>query len=466
MSRRARVLSVIAVVSITAAASLPARSAGRKPYGGSIALAIIDDSGLFDPHIAQTREQLLGARLAHCRLFRHLRSGRVVPELARNLGSWKNRTLTMPLVDGATFHDGSRITAGDVVASLKRLGTTRTALAPVFAGLQITAPDKHTVRINAPPGTRRWDLRRALARAEAAVLKRGSPSPVTSHGCGPFRYQPGAMELPAFAGHPSGRPWLDKVILRRAANLDEEIRSFVFLEADLAFVASPRYRKLKHVERIPAVAHASVVAVVHPRFRGPEGDQFRRALAAISRTASLTRHVDFAAYAPKGPWPPEISPTKVPFGTPRAMPRHPGLVIGYPEGDSALDELAKALRDHVNLSGLVSGTARTMPVSALTVRGATMSKSPQWDVALVIHDWTVATPGQAVLEAAAMFGLGGLGSKVAAGADHGRWANQVAERAAFVPILHIQRSIFTRSRARLELGRDGLIDLGSSWVPR
>src|SRR3954471_24038429 len=47
---------------------------------------------------------------------------RVVPGLAR---SWQisadGKTYTFKLIDGATFHDGSRVEAADVVASLNRV---------------------------------------------------------------------------------------------------------------------------------------------------------------------------------------------------------------------------------------------------------------------------------------------------------------------------------------------------------
>lgn len=93
-----------------------AHAGGRRPYGGMVEVPVGSFDAAIDPHLAQGRDGRLLASLAHCHLFR-MEGGRPVGEAAHGLGSFANGVLTVTLQDGARFHDGSPLTAADVVAS-------------------------------------------------------------------------------------------------------------------------------------------------------------------------------------------------------------------------------------------------------------------------------------------------------------------------------------------------------------
>ena len=460
-------LGALAVVSLLGAAIGSAGAAGRRPYGGSLRLPVRSFDGLEDPHVAWTHSERLSALVAHCRLFTLDADGHVTAELAVDRGVWRKHTLTLDLVDGARFHDGRPVLASDVQKSferLRRLGT-KSPLAAIVQRLGVRAISATRLAIRAPKGTRLHELRRYLGRASAAVLQDGVPG--TGHGCGAFVPSSGSetRRLAPSEGHPRGRPFLDEVLLRRFATPDAEVQAFVFGELDLSFVASPRYRALNQVSVVNDVSHASVVGLLHPRFRGAEGRPLRRALAAIARDAPLSRHVDVAADSAKLMWPAALAPTKRAPTAPARPPRLPGLTIGFPEGDQALAELARALRDAVNLRGMVSGVVRAVPVAGLDVPSAASATAPSWDIALVPYDWGAPSKDQAAYEALVRFQLGESATRAALVGLAG-WADDTTRDVSFVPVLHLRRALYLRGGVQLPRGQAGLADLPWAWVPR
>ena len=461
--RGAAPLAALALLaSITVAP--PADAAGRRVYAGRVIIPVSDFGGVADPHLAHGRDGRLFAALAHCHLLRPDDRGGVAGELARD-ATWQGRSLTLTLVDGARFHDNRTvIRAGDVVASLRRIAALgdRSPWSSAVAALGLREIDPLRLVITAPRGTSEAELRALLARPELAVLRGGRPG--DGAGCGPFRPAGGdavTRRFEAFDGNPAGRPWLDAVIARRVADDDAEQSAFVFGDIDLAFGDGPRSRR---IGRAVDDSRVTFFALPHPRFRGSEAVELRKAIAAFARAERLGRYVEGRATAPSSPWPAGLAPTGTELGRPAAFPQLPGLTIAFDADDRELGDLARALRD--SLRQLTAGTARVVPVSGLGLAAARALKSPDWDLALVRHRWAAATPAQAALELAWALGLAPPSAEQALSGKVKTWSDGVVRAATAVPVLHVVRPVIVRPGLALEPGAAGLPDLAETWRPR
>jgi hypothetical protein len=336
-------LACALAAALTAIVALPTagHGAGRRPYGGTLRVTLDSLEGLDDPRLLSRPASRWLATWTHCRLFRVDGGGRVRSELARDPGEMRGRTLTIRLVDGARFHDDQPITSADVLQSLQALAaapTTPAPLAELVRLLELRAPDPLTLEVRAPARTDPNTLRRLLARPEAAVLRGGAPG--RGRACGPFKPQsagPGAVTLLAHTGHPEGRPWLDRVDVKVLADPRAQSAAFADQDTDLSAEAASRDRR---DTQSVAAAQVTLFAVVAPSLRGDAARVLRQNFAALAREARLVRHSDWPAQTPSSLWPALLSPTSAPLGTTGPALPQPGLVLAYPDGDSALADVA------------------------------------------------------------------------------------------------------------------------------
>ncbi|WP_067653085.1 ABC transporter substrate-binding protein [Nocardia harenae] len=109
----------------------------------------------------------------------------VMPRLAR---SWESdperRRWTFTLADGATFHDGTPVTADDVVWSLRRLRTVAGASKLPVAADDITADGPNRVLLALPEPNSELPL---LVRLMTFTVKRDTTDFAAAIGTGPFR---------------------------------------------------------------------------------------------------------------------------------------------------------------------------------------------------------------------------------------------------------------------------------------
>ncbi|MDX6563782.1 MAG: peptide/nickel transport system substrate-binding protein [Gaiellales bacterium] len=151
--------------------------------------------------------------------------GKVYPQLAASFEPNKSATSwTIKLKQGVTWHDGSPLTADDVVYSLQRVLDPANKLSSASGNLTMVDPSK-IVKVDATTLTiglkQPWsDLPTQLGQRYLAIVKNGTKTFTadTLVGTGPFKlagWTAGTQTtLKAYSGYfESGKPYLDTVVL-------------------------------------------------------------------------------------------------------------------------------------------------------------------------------------------------------------------------------------------------------------
>jgi ABC-type transport system substrate-binding protein len=200
----------------------------RPHYGGTVEATLLGAPASFDPVLAHSHADATAVELVFDTLYRVGPAGAATPHLAAALPVVDKTKVTIALRKGVRFHDGSPLTAADVVASLDRVRSTaaRWTLAPVAS---LVAPDAHTVELvlRAPVP----ELATLLALPVTAVTKGGKPPGEKPVGSGPFAVEAldrarRRLRLKAFDDHFAGRPYLDTLVLAWYDTPDGEARRF------------------------------------------------------------------------------------------------------------------------------------------------------------------------------------------------------------------------------------------------
>jgi peptide/nickel transport system substrate-binding protein len=200
-----------------------------------------------------------------------------VPMLAR---SWSRRdsvTLVFELDPRARWHDGVPVTSRDVLFAFAR--GRDPAIAPKLATLTqniaaVEADGDHRViiRFTRPYAEQLYDATFHVAPIPAHLLARLRPdevarSPFVEHpvGDGPYRWVrrvPGEfLELAADTGFFLGRPGIDRVIIRSAADADARLNLLLSGQADAMDNVPP---PLSNLQRVAADRDVRLVAVPSP----------------------------------------------------------------------------------------------------------------------------------------------------------------------------------------------------------
>ena len=185
---------------------------------------------------------------------------RLVPqlELAESVANELATVWTFKIRRGVTFHDGSPLTAADVVYSLNRhkdpaTGSVARALATPMQ--EILAVGTHEVRITlSSPNA---DLPVVLGTPHFLIIKDGTTNVATAIGTGPYRCQeftPGvksvAVRNPDY--FKSGQPYLDEIELIGIP--DESARLNALLSGDVQIAASLSPRLARRAQNAAGIS--------------------------------------------------------------------------------------------------------------------------------------------------------------------------------------------------------------------
>lgn len=214
-------------------------------YGGSIVVGIQNDLDSLDPHKAKaagTEEILFNIYEG---LVKPDKDGNLIPAVASDvIVSDDGLTLSFPLRENVFFHDGSKVTAGDVIYSIKRCAgllehsdpevQVERALSCILTVDSYTDDGKEGVRITLSEANS--DILGYLTCA--IVPKDYEKLDTLPMGTGPFRfvsYTPLSSIILAKNEnyYVSGIPYLDEVTFKISANTDAAIMELLAGQIDL-----------------------------------------------------------------------------------------------------------------------------------------------------------------------------------------------------------------------------------------
>ncbi|MBB5160225.1 ABC transporter substrate-binding protein [Mycobacterium sp. AZCC_0083] len=168
-------------------------AAGTPSRGGILYFGLSTDPANFDPHVSTGAASDYLRQLAYNSLLQFDSNGEIIGDLAEEYGFTDPRTYVVRLRQGVTFHDGSPLTADDVVFSIRRMQDKATAAssAPLLADIvEVVARDPRTVEMRlAEPDVA---LPFALALPPTLIVSKrwiesGANPKTTVMGTGPFR---------------------------------------------------------------------------------------------------------------------------------------------------------------------------------------------------------------------------------------------------------------------------------------
>ena len=160
--------------------------------GGTISVATIGEPPTLDPMTSTA--DLVGILTQHFfeTLYTFDAKWNLAPLLAEKLPdvSSDGLTYTIPLRQGITFHDGSKMDSADVLASLKRWTETATRgkmAAKIIAGME--APDANTIRITLKEPYAPLTALLAMNNSAAVIMPKGKIAPALTEfvGTGPYQ---------------------------------------------------------------------------------------------------------------------------------------------------------------------------------------------------------------------------------------------------------------------------------------
>jgi peptide/nickel transport system substrate-binding protein len=241
-----------------------------------------------DPHKVQPNES---DYLISCLVFEALTVPGSTPVTPRLMSRWEPssdlRRWRFQIADGATFHDGSRVTSDDVVWSLRRLrglpnGEFRL---PGIASDGIRRDSQRSVAIATEAPNAEVPM---AVRLQSFVFKEGERRPGRGPGSGPFKlvsYDDGDAVLARHAGWHGGDVPLDRIEVRLFADAEALTTAVLGGQVDLAENVGPlaarlaaRDNDLRIVRRLDDTAMPVVMRVAD----GPFAD--RRVRQAIRLT--------------------------------------------------------------------------------------------------------------------------------------------------------------------------------------
>jgi peptide/nickel transport system substrate-binding protein len=226
-------------------AILGGRAYGEARSGGQLTVALYKDLRTLNPIMGIFGNEWRAGVNLYNNLTRLTTTGGVEGDLAETFSATDEGTAwTFVLRDGVRFHDGSTLSAADVVATIEKIFEPKTAapykaeLGPIVAA---KAVDRRTVRIElASPYA---DLPKALASATARIVsQRGIAEfdklDAAAYGTGAFtvrEFSPNERLVMERNPHyfRSGRPLLDRVVLRVLPDTTAQIVALENREVDV-----------------------------------------------------------------------------------------------------------------------------------------------------------------------------------------------------------------------------------------
>lgn len=174
------------------------------------------------------------------------------PELAESFTHQKATVWVFKLRKGVTFHDGSELTADDVVYSLNRhkdpkVASRANALAKQMKDIKATGKHEVTITLEAPNA----DLPVILGTWHFLIIKNGTTEFKTANGTGPYKvkeFTPGVRTIGV--RNPNyfkpGKPYVDEIELIGIS--DETARVNALVSGDVHLIAGINPRSIRQIK--------------------------------------------------------------------------------------------------------------------------------------------------------------------------------------------------------------------------
>ncbi|MBN8872821.1 MAG: ABC transporter substrate-binding protein [Rhodospirillales bacterium] len=179
------------------------------------------------------------------------------PTLATSFETNDATTWVVKLRSGVQFHDGSPLTAADVVYSLARhkdpaTGSKVRAVAMQMADIKATGKNEVTITLSGPNS----DLPVILGVSHFLIIKNGTKDFSTANGTGPFRcksFEPGIRSIAVRNENywKPGQPYLDEIEM--VGIPDSAARVNAALSGDIQLAAAMPVAAARQLERAPGL---------------------------------------------------------------------------------------------------------------------------------------------------------------------------------------------------------------------
>lgn len=341
----------------------------RPRYGGTLRVQMREQVFSLDPtdgkDLTLARSRI--AVLLFDRLTQIDDHGRVRPQLA---ASWtsdaQRKTWRFTLRNGVTFHDGSPLTARQVIAAFANDSRWQVRAGNGPQVVVFECPDPIA------------DLPAVLAGARHSIVQRGDPLV----GTGPFRiaaWQPGRqLSLAANVDYFDGRPYLDGVEVLMGYSLREQLIDLRLDRDDLVEVDLEQARRLEAAtQRVSSSAPGRLLAIVFRSGNPAVRELLSRSLDRDAMHAAILKKSGAPAASLLPQW---LSGYALLFSDPRDPARvqklrsdvsksSPSLFLAYDPSDP----VNKAMADRIAVNARDVG----LTVQVFAEKGIGLSTSPQ-----------------------------------------------------------------------------------------
>lgn len=227
--------------------------------GGSVTEGVVGVPRFVNPILADSLVDRDLTQLVFSGLMRRNTAGTLVPDIASSYEvSEDGKTYTFTLREDIRFHDGNRITAGDVVYTVNQtqVSTIQSPRRDAWKGISVTAPDNQTVVFTLPQPFAGFLAQTTLGILPSHVWQNVPTEQVNFSayntnpvGSGPFTIEdikrgkagtPTAYRLRPYRGYWLGQPYLRRLTIAFYPTETELSRAFSRGDIDTMSAISPR----------------------------------------------------------------------------------------------------------------------------------------------------------------------------------------------------------------------------------
>ena len=199
-----------------------------------------------DPHMYNAIPELLVSRQFYNTLFSREKDGTIVPELAESYEYKNDKELDIVLKKGVKFHDGSELTADDVIFSIERMKEKPGAGVMVEEIDKVEKVNDYEIKIllKNPSSPLLFNLAHPLTSIlSKKYVEAGNDISIAPMGTGAYKlvaYNDGEkIEMEAFQDYFEGAPKIQKLIVKSIPEDTSRLAALETGEIDIALGLSP-----------------------------------------------------------------------------------------------------------------------------------------------------------------------------------------------------------------------------------